>query len=312
MLHAGALGGAGVVASAAWPREHPRGRPRKDGVTTFVFVAGASGGVGGIGDLSLRGHRTVGVALPGHDPNLQYHRAYQAPQDLAALAAAPSPMKGIGLDDYTEAAVATVRRAAEHGPVVVVGGSMGGATLSRTGNEVPHLIDRLVYMSAFCCVDLPSVADYLTTPEGGTSLVLDPRLTRGSVGDPAALGATRMNWRSADPDFLAAVKAANLAPDGTDGELMALLNGLLPDESATVALEDARGHKDTWGRIPRTFIRHTLDRTIPLALQNRMIREAYRLTPRNRFDVRDVRTGHFPTGAAWSRLMDILDGLAVR
>lgn len=316
-LKAGALAGAAVAAgavtgSAAAAAARPGRRP----VTTFVFVVGASGGTGGatFNELVLRGHRVAAVDLPGHDPARQYRRSYQAPQDLAKFATEPSPMKGIGLDDYVEAAVATIRRAARNGPVVAVGGSMGGLTLSRVANEVPELIDRLVYDSAFCCVELRSAVDYLQTPEGRTSLVLDPALAAGAVGDPAKLGAVRINWRSADPKFLAALKRANIAEDEpeAEGELMALLNSLLPDESLTATQEDARGHKDTWGRIPRTYIRHTLDRTIPLALQNRMIREADRLTPGNRFDVRTVRTGHYPTGTAWRRIADILHDVAPR
>ncbi|MEV5411860.1 alpha/beta fold hydrolase [Thermopolyspora sp. NPDC052614] len=308
---AGGVAATGVAATGGVATRTAR-RP----VTTFVFVVGASGGAGAGGyyELMLRGHRAVAVELPGHDPVGQYHRAYQAPQDLAALASAPSPMKGIGLDDYVDAAVTTIRRAAKNGPVVAVGGSMGGVTLSRTANEVPDLIDHLVYDSAFCCVDLRSAVDYLATPEGRTSLLLDPALATGVVGDPARLGAVRFNWRTADPKFLAAVRAANIAEDGPQGEreLMAMLNGLLPDESLTVSSEDGRGHKETWGRVPRTYIRHTLDTSIPLALQNRMIREADRLTPRNRFAVRDVRTGHYATGDGWRQIIDILHGLAPR
>ena len=60
---------------------------------------------------------------------------------------------------------ATVRTVAEFGPTVILyGGSMGGATLNRVGNAVPHLIDRIVYDTAFCCVDLACPEDYLTTP----------------------------------------------------------------------------------------------------------------------------------------------------
>lgn len=304
---AGAAAAAGGVAGGA-------GRPKRKAVTTFVFVVGASGGTGagGFNELALRGHRIVAVELPGHDPVRQYRRSYQAPQDLAKLATEPSPMKGIGLDDYVAAAVKTVRRAAKNGPVVAVGASMGGLTLTRVANEVPDLIDHLVYASAFCCVELRSASDYLATPEGRTSLINDPAFAAGVVGDPVKLGALRINWRTADPKFLDAVRAANIAGDGeeAEGELMALLNSLLPDESLTVSGEDARGHKDTWGRIPRTYVRHTLDRTIPLALQNRMIREADRLTPRNRFRVHDIRTGHYPTGDAWRRFTEILHGVA--
>jgi hypothetical protein len=188
---------------------------------------------------------------------------------------------------------------------------MGGATLNRVGNRIPDLIDRIVYVSAFCCVDLPSPFDYLASPEGSTSMLLSPDLARGGIGDPAVLGAIRTNYRSADPKFLAAARAAFMA-EGSDAEFYAMLNGLQPDESLTVPLEDSRVQAHTWGRIKRTYIRHTLDRSIPIALQDRMIREADALTPHNRFDVRTVRTTHAPTTGGMQKIVRILDGLAVR
>nr|BFE98709.1 hypothetical protein GCM10020241_03850 [Streptoalloteichus tenebrarius] len=78
-----------------------------------------------------------------------------------------------------------MRRVAAHGPVILVGHSMGGATITRVGNEIPHLIARLVYVTAFCCVRLRSVLECFTaTPEGATSsLTAIPSLT-----DPARTG----------------------------------------------------------------------------------------------------------------------------
>ncbi len=73
---------------------------------------------------------------------------------------------------------------------------------------------------------------------------------------------------------------------------------------------DARVRPKTWGRIPRTYIRHTADRTIPIALQDRVIREADALTPDNRFDVRTVATSHAPTASAWGEIVEILHELA--
>jgi hypothetical protein len=154
-------------------------------------------------------------------------------------------------------------------------------------------------------------SNYLATPEGGTSLLFNPDLTAGAIGDPAVLGASRTNWRSANPAFLAAAKAAYMA-EGSDAEFFSMLNGLQPDESATVSIEDSRVEAHTWGRIKRTYIRHTLDRTSPIALQDRMIREADALTPHNRFDVHTVRTPHVPTTNGFQKIVRILDSLTAR
>lgn len=298
---AGVMGSAGPVVQAA---------PGRGKVTTFVFVGGANGSSSGDSELGMLGHRTIGVELPGSGAeSAQFRRSYQAPQDLAALAQDPSPVAGVTLDDYADRTVDVVRRVAQHGPVVLFGGSMGGATISRVGNRVPELISRVVYDSAFCCVDLASCNDYLATPEGSTSLMLDPDIGRGVVGDPSQLGALRMNWRSADPAFLDAVKAANMA-EASDAEFLAMLNSLRPDESMEVGQAEARGEASSWGRIPRTYIRHTLDRHIPLALQDRMIREADALTPRNPFGVHTVETSHAATARGWREIVRILHGLA--
>jgi pimeloyl-ACP methyl ester carboxylesterase len=314
LLRAAALvgaAGAGLAATGAASPAAGAGT-RRTGVTTFVLITGYGGTASGISDLARLGHRTVGVDLPGHGPDSpQYRLSYQAPQNLDALATEPSPLAGITLDHYVNQVVDAVRQVSRYGPVILVGASMGGATISRVGNRIPDLIDRIVYVSAFCCVNLPSIFDYLVSPEGNTSLLLNPDFARGAIGDPAKLGANRTNWRSADPRFLAAAKAAFMA-EGTDAEFYAMLNGQQPDESPTVIYEDSRVQAHTWGRIKRTYIRHTLDRSIPLALQNRMIREADALTPHNRFDVHTVRTTHAANGAGAQKIVRILDGLAVR
>ncbi|WP_250006241.1 alpha/beta hydrolase [Actinoplanes sp. M2I2] len=311
MTRRGLLGAAaGAAAVTATPAVARGSRPPRREVTTFVLVTGANGAPTGDAELTLRGHRTVGVELPGHGVGAgQFRRSYQAPQDLAALATEPSPMAGITLDDYVAATVAVVRRAARLGPVILWGGSMGGATVSRVANEVPGLISRLVYSSAFCCVDLPTVGDYLQTPEAAGTLILG--LGGASVGDPRVIGATRTNFRTNDPAVLAKLKEA-LCADATEAEFMSMLNGSHPDESSQVPLADARGHKKTWGTIPRTYIRHTRDRMIPLPLQDRMIAEADRLTPANTFDVRSVATSHAADQAGWAASVDILDELARR
>ncbi|WP_050998168.1 alpha/beta fold hydrolase [Saccharomonospora marina] len=299
---AAAAGGLTVAGDAT-----ARARAASRVTPTFVTVSGAGGMPGGIDQLALRGHRTVGVSLPGHsvtDP--QFALDYQCPQQPESLATRPSPMAGIGLDEFTAATVEVVRRVAEFGPVILYGGSMGGATLDRVGNTVPHLIARIVYDTAFCCVDLASADDYLATPEGENSLA--GNLAAVIVADPAEIGAVRSNYRTADPDALAGLRQALMA-GATDAEFHATLAALHPDESATASGENSQVRAHTWGRIPRTYIRHTRDRIIPIELQDRMIAEADRLTPHNRFDVHTVDAPHVPNAEQFGRIVDILDQL---
>ncbi|TDD47753.1 alpha/beta fold hydrolase [Nonomuraea terrae] len=299
---AAATGAGAVTAAVAGSR-----KPRRKEVTTFVFVSGSNGVASVDPELTMRGHRTVGVTLPGHGPEEQFHVAYQAPQDLETLAKLPSPVAAVTLDDYVEATVNVVRRVAEYGPVILVGGSLGGATITKTADEVPDLIDRLVYSSAICCTNLPTPNDYVNTPEGRESLT--PILLDGIVGDPRVIKAIRINWRTGNRKFLDAAKKTFME-DATDGEFLAMLNTLLPDESMLVTGADARGSKQRWGRVPRVYIRHTKDRAIPLALQDRMIREADAATPRNTFEVFSVDATHAPTAKAYRQITEILHRLA--
>ncbi|MFD0658489.1 alpha/beta fold hydrolase [Thermocatellispora tengchongensis] len=250
----GAITTGGAVLAASLTASVPA---RRRGVVTFVFVTGANGSAQADPELALRGHRTVAVELPGHGPEAtQFTAAYQAPQDLAALAAAPSPMAGITLADYVAATVAVVRRAARHGPVILVGGSMGGATITGAANAVPELIDRLVYVSAFCCAKLRSIEECLATPEARTSRF--GAILPGAVGDPAKLGAVRINWRTADRTFLNGVKQALMA-DASEAEFLAMLNSSLPDDTLHVSGADARGGRGPGGgcRVRTSGIRGT-------------------------------------------------------
>jgi pimeloyl-ACP methyl ester carboxylesterase len=260
---------------------------------TLVFIHGTNSSSvwcsGLISELTLRGHRAVAVDLPGHGNEGFFPRAYQAPQDLQALATEASPLAKFTIDDYVERVVDVVRRARRHGRVILAGASQGGVTVSRVGNAIPDLLDRVVYIAAYCCVDLPNMTAYLATPENSDSLL--PLVTQALVADPAVLGVSRLNWRSADPSVFQGVKQC-LAGDFTDEGVSRLLNMLEPDETASIPLAEARGEAQTWGRIPRTYVRFTLDRLIPPALQDRFITEADRLTPDNPTDVRSVAAPH--------------------
>ncbi|MBW5484386.1 alpha/beta fold hydrolase [Streptomyces bambusae] len=285
-----AVAGAGAVAAvgAGATAAHADGRRR--GAPTFVLVHGSgcnsSSWSALSGELGLRGHRVAAVDLPGHGPDAYFPASYQA-QDLARLRTEPSPVSKVTLADCTAHVTEAVRRAHRNGPVVLVGQSLGGATVTSVANQVPELLAHLVYVSAFCPTRHPSALQLMMTPEASTSALF--RIP--SVQTPPELGVGRVNWRSADPAFLAAAKDA-LAAGYSDTELLALLNTLEPDESLAVSAAESPGAAETWGRVPRTYVRFTEDRAIPPALQDLMIREADATTPRNRFRVRSLAAPH--------------------
>ncbi|MER7463093.1 alpha/beta fold hydrolase [Streptomyces sp. NPDC097981] len=286
-----AVAGAGAVAMVGAGAATAEAAPRPSGPVTFVLVHGSGSNSYGwspvLAELGLRGQRAIAVDLPGHGTGAYFPLSYQAPQDLERLRTEPSPIGKVTLSDCAEHVAGVVRRAHRNGPVVLAGQSLGGATLNAVADLVPELISHLVYVSAFCPAKRASVAELMTTPEAASSGVF--KMT--PVPTPPELGVSRVNWRTNDPVFFRAAKEA-LGADYTDAEVRVLLNTLEPDESAAIGAADSRGLPDRWGRIPRTFVRFTEDRTIPPALQDLMIREADELTPHNRFRVRSVAAPH--------------------
>lgn len=239
-------------------------------------------------ELAALGHRSLAVDLPGHGFEATFTTAYQAPQDLERLATAPGSIAGVTLADNVARVIEVLERVREHGPVVLVGHSRGGLTITEVANTRPDLVDRLVYVSAWAPVELP-VGGYYAEPEMAS--VDMAAIGAAMVGDPAELGLLRSNFRTADPQVLAGFKAVFLA-DGTDEELLAVLATFQPDENLDAGGEEHRARAETWGTVPRTYVRLDADASMPLALQDRLIREADALTPDNPYEVHTLHSSH--------------------
>ncbi len=279
-------------------------------ITTFVLVHGSfcnsAAWAPTVRELTLRGHRALAVDLPGHGLGATIPTGYLGAQDPETLATEPSGMAGIGTADDVAVVTDVLRRARAHGPVVLVGHSRGGLTLTAVGNAAPELVDRLVYVGAWCCVDA-TVSEYSAGPENAESLLAHTGLV--PLADPAQVGAIRLNWRTGEPEVLDRLQAAVLA-DGTRTELLAYVHHQDPDESIVVDEAATRGQAATWGRIPRTYVRLAADRSMPLALQDRFVAEADALTPDPPTDVRSIDSGHLRFQIHPGELVEILDGLA--
>lgn len=313
---AGLAGVAGAAALAtgtgAGPAHAAAATPRSSRVRTYVLVHGThSAGAfwTAIGrELALRGHRVIAVDQPLHGTEKFIPKAYQA-QDLRALATEPSPVAALTLDDFERRVTGAVRRAARlGGPVILVGHSMGGASVSRVADAVPELLDHICYMAAFCpSSTMPSMDACTASPEGQHAV--SP--VGLGIGDPDKLGVLRFNWRTADRSALATFKEM-ICADYSDAEFLRVLEGMQTDESTTAYGNRAVGRAATWGRLPRTYLRFGKDRTVATQLQDRMIAEADALTPHNRFRVHDFPTAGHLGPADPSPVVNVLHGLGAR
>src|SRR5688572_1449326 len=177
--------------------------------------------------LESEGHRVLTLDLPGAGANTIAPKSLGArPFDLAAFAAETSPVAGVTQEERTAAVVALVKEAAliGDGKVILVGHSAGGMTISAAAEQVPELLGAIVYIAGFM------------VPNGLSLLAMLPHETMSSalslglfLGDPVAIGATRINPEPADDDYRALLKASFYA-DVTDADFANAASQLHSDE----------------------------------------------------------------------------------
>ncbi|MEU4312413.1 alpha/beta hydrolase [Nocardia sp. NPDC024068] len=284
---------------------------------TFVFVHGLTSNsfywAPVVRELALLGHRSLPVDLPGHGLDASIPMAYQA-QDIAAFVASSATMSTITVQDNVSHVIEVVQKAHRHGPVILVGHSLGGVTIGLVGNAIPEAIQRMVYLSAFCpsTPDAPSAMALSQTPEAMKEVPVPNAEHSLFLGmEPVARGIIRFNPRSSDPAALEGFRQTNM-PEATLEQTLTVINyGMQPEDGAQTSFADARVEADTWGRIPHTYIRLTRDNVISPALARKMIDDADRITPNNPFDdVHDMAAGHVGVILRARELAAILDRLA--
>jgi pimeloyl-ACP methyl ester carboxylesterase len=250
--------------------------------------------------LTAAGKRVYAIDLPGAGLHARFPKSYLA-QDAASLVSELSPLKDIGLQDYEDAAVAQVRAmAGSNGKVVLVGHSFGGCTITRIAEKVPELVHRLVYLTAHVPAQRKTVFDLMGLPEGATGLSATTQ-----IGDPTVTGAVRINNRNADPAYVEKCRQC-FYNDVPTADFIPFAATLMPDVSLKGFLDNAAGTPERWGRLPRSYIRCTLDNAIPIALQDRFIAEADAITPGNKFDLHTLVASHSPFASMPAELTAIL------
>ncbi|SDW27411.1 Pimeloyl-ACP methyl ester carboxylesterase [Amycolatopsis xylanica] len=256
-------------------------------------------------EMTLRGHRTIAVDLPGRGAG--FSQAYHD-QDLETFASEPSSLAGVTAEETIGHVIDVVRRVREHGPVILAGHSFGGLVITAVANAVPELLAHVVYIAAQCPVN-SAAAEYPAGPSWASSDFL-PAALAITVGNPVDLGFIRLNWRGADAATLERLRKAVCA-ELTPQQYLAFIGYSQPDEIfwQTDPAWDHRADKATWGQVPHTFVRTTQDRAMPPEAQDLYIAEADALTPTNPFRVHSIPSSHTGFFRQPAALVDILGGL---
>lgn len=218
--------------------------------------------------LEAKGFAALTLDLPGAGINAIGPKSLGLrPFDLAAFAAERSPISGVTQEERTQAVVALVKEAAAlgEGKVILVGYSAGGMTISAAAEQVPNLLLAVVYLAGFM---VPNGMPLLAMLQHETmSSALAPGLF---VGDPAAIGATRIHAGSTDEAYRSLLKASFYG-DVSEAEFAHAALQLHCDESNAGALAPSEITPGRFGTVPRHYIRCTQDCAIPLTGQDHMI-----------------------------------------
>jgi pimeloyl-ACP methyl ester carboxylesterase len=254
--------------------------------------------------LRSGGHRVVTPDLPGHGWKARFPGSYFS-AGQPDLETDKSALGDITLETAAATVLDTLRAARTAsdgtGPVVLVSHSSSGSIASLAAEKAPELVDHLFYMAAIVPSRLRSAAAYAALPEYG-SQTMDGLV----VGDPAAVGALRINPRSTDPGYRDLLRR-KLYGDVGQEEAQAFANLLCADQPMSFIADEVTVTQDRWGSIPRTYLQTMNDFSIAPAVQAIIIRDADDFTPHNKFRHITIGTGHSPFV---SRPKDVAEAIA--
>jgi pimeloyl-ACP methyl ester carboxylesterase len=171
--------------------------------------------------------------------------------DLPGHGADPTPLGDLTLDRYVDALLAAVDEIDE--PVVLVGHSQAGVTISQAAERAPGKISALVYLTAALVDDGQSIIDVLASdPDGelAANVVISDDFTAMSIDPAAAAGLFYADCEAATAERA----ASQLCP-----------------EPLAVAATPLRLSAERWGSIPRSYILCTQDRAISPTAQRAMV-----------------------------------------
>jgi len=197
----------------------------QDGVSTWRKVKP---------ELEAQGYNTVAVNLPGRNGD------------------GADPTK-LSIDLYRDTVLKTI--AAQTSPVVLVGHSFGGITISNVAEAAPERIQALVYLSAYL-------------PQDGQSLMSLAQTDRDSyLGKPGNLLLT--------PDYSVASikddrKGDIFGNDAVGDDRAAIVASLIPEPAGPQGTP-LKLSAENFGRVPKFYIETLADHCVSPYLQEQMM-----------------------------------------
>ena len=215
--------------------------------------------------LKAAGHNVRAIDLPGHGDD-------------------HSPVSEMTLENNARTIAAAV--SAADGPVVLVGHSMGGMSITQAAELVPEQLEKLVYLTAFLPADGQSLPDLAANDQG--TLVLPNLIPDEATGTcVVAEDARREAFYNDCGDYDFGRALARMCPES------------LAAVGAPVSITAERN-----GSVPRIYIECTRDQAISITRQ----REMHAARPCEQ--VLTIETDHSPFYSEVDELTAILLGVA--
>ncbi|NKB98965.1 MAG: alpha/beta fold hydrolase [Pseudomonadales bacterium] len=211
--------------------------------------------------LQEHGHTVDAIDLPGHGSNMQ-------------------PIAKMTMENYISTVVESIKAVDQ--PVVLVAHSMTGSVVSQVAERIPELIERLVYVAAFLLENGGTILAAMQSDDGEFL----PNIVFSDDGTYATL--PEQTLRSAG------------LHDVSEDTISQVLPMVVEKQATEPFMSEVSMSEERFGRVPKTYIRTTLDRVTTPALQDRMISN-WQVE-----NVYDLESGHFPAFSVPDELAEVL------
>jgi len=255
--------------------------------------------------LEARGYVARALDLPGAGANAKAPSSYdRRPLDAAAFASEPSPNASVTQEDRTRAVIALVEdtRRQTGAPIVLVGHSLGGLTVTAVAETIPEQLHAAVYLCAYM---VPPGMPTSTIRQGVNSGSLVQALQKAN---PKEVGAIRIDPRSEDSDYREQLRLAFFG-DVRPTDFALELTHMHCDEPVRPVLTPSVMTAERFGRVPRHYFRALEDRAILIAAQDFMI-SAVDIAMGNLTHVHTLATSHVPYLSQPDAVAEILLAIA--